>query len=58
VKKGSETRQILSNVLRTVVHGKVFYLTATSTYKSPAESTKSLAFEKAVAADFDADNPN
>ena len=57
VTKGSETNQVLSNVLGTVVHGKTFYVTATSKYKGQAESAKSLAFEKAVAADFDADNP-
>ena len=57
VTKGKETNQVLSNILGTVVRGKTFYVTATSKYKSQSASAKSLALEKAVAADFDADNP-
>jgi hypothetical protein len=58
VRKGNETHQVQSNILATVVHGKTFYLTMASQYKSAAESEKSLVFEKAIAADFDANNPN
>jgi hypothetical protein len=58
VRKGNETHLVQSNILATVVHGKSFFLTMASQYKSPAESEKSLALEKAVAADLDSNNPN
>jgi hypothetical protein len=57
VRKANQAHQVQSNILATVVHGKAFYLTMASQYKSAAESEKSLVFEKAIAADFDSNNP-
>jgi hypothetical protein len=58
VRKGNETHLVQSNILATVVRGQSLFLTMASQYRSQAESEKSLAFEKAIAADFDSNNPN
>jgi hypothetical protein len=49
---------MLVNGLATIVHKRPLFMTLYRVYRDAAQAEKSLAFERAVAADLDAQNPD